>query len=112
MSTDTTLYSIYRSNRVLLPHLMSKYYDWGMPLIEVIRCVTETPAKHIGMLGKIGTFASGAWGDAVIMEIRDQATTFTDKFGNVAHGSHLFFPLCTVVEGNVAFRSMDFLPEG
>ncbi len=112
MSTDTTLYSIYRSNRVLLPHLMSKYLDWGMPLVEVIRCVTEAPARHMGMQGKVGTLAPGAWGDAVILELRDQKTTFTDKFGNVAHGQHLFVPLCTIVEGNVAFRSMDFLPEG
>lgn len=111
ISTDTTLYSIYRSNRVLLPYLMSKYYDWGVPLVEVVRMVTENPAKHIGLLGEIGTLAPGAWGDAVIMEIRDEATTFTDKFGNVAHGTHLITPLCTVVEGNIAFRGMDFLPK-
>lgn len=111
ISTDTTLYSIYRSNRVLLPHLMSKYYDWGMPLEEVVRRVTENPAKHIHMEGRIGTLAPGSWGDVVIMEIREQETTFTDKFGNVAHGHRLFVPLCTIVEGHVAFRSMDFLPE-
>ena len=111
ISTDTTRYSIYRSNRVLLPHLMSKYYDWGMPLLEVVRRVTEMPARHFGILGEAGTLAPGAWGDAVILEIRDQETTFTDKFGNVAHGSHLIVPVCTVVEGDVAYRSMDFLPE-
>ncbi len=112
MSTDTTLYSIYRSNRVLLPHLMSKYLDWGMPLMEVIRCVTEAPARHMAMQDEVGTLAPGAYGDAVILEIREQDTVFTDKFGNVVNGEHLFVPLCTVVEGNVAFRSMDFLPEG
>ena len=110
-STDTTLYSIYRSNRVLLPHLMSKYLEWGMPLDEVIRRATENPARHFGILGTVGTLAPGAWGDAVIMEVREQPTTFTDKFGNVAYGTRLFTPLCTVVEGNIAFRSMDFLPE-
>lgn len=110
-STDTTLYSIYRSNRVLLPHLMSKYYDWGMPLEEVVRRVTENPARHIGMLGEVGILCPGARGDVVIMEKRKQKTVFTDKFGNIARGSTLFVPLCTIVEGNVAFRSMDFLPE-
>lgn len=112
ISTDTTRYSIYRSNRVLLPHLMSRYYDWGMPLVEVVRRVTENPARHFGILGEVGTLAPGAWGDAVVLEMREQETTFTDKFGNVAHGSHLIVPLCTVVEGDIAFRSMDFLPEG
>lgn len=110
-STDTTLYSIYRSNRVLLPHLISKYYDWGMPLEEIVRRVCENPAKHIGILGELGTLAPGAKGDAVIMEKRKQKTKFTDKFGNVVFGSTLFVPLCTIVEGNVAFRSMDFLPD-
>lgn len=111
ISTDTTLYSIYRSNRVLLPHLMSKYYDWGMPLVDVIRCVTENPAKHFGVLGEVGTLSEGACGDAVIFEIREESTTFTDKFGNIEHGEHLFVPLCTVVEGNIVFRSMDYLAD-
>lgn len=110
-STDTTLYSIYRSNRVLLPHLMSKYYDWGMPIEEVVRRVAENPARHINMLGVIGTLMPGAKGDVVILEQRKQKTKFTDKFGNVVYGSTLFVPLCTIVEGNVAFRSMDFLPK-
>lgn len=111
ISTDTTKYSIYRSNRVLLPHLMSKYYDWGMPLVEVIRCVTESPAKHFNVLGKVGTLAPGAWGDAVIFDLKEQPTVFTDKFGNIAHGQHLIDPICTIVEGNIAFRSMEFLAD-
>lgn len=111
ISTDTTRYSIYRSNRVLLPHLMSKYYDWGMPLIEVVRRVTEFPAKHFNVLGQVGTLAPGAWGDVVIFDLKEQPTTFTDKFGNVAHGEHLIDPVCTIVEGNIAFRSMEFLAD-
>lgn len=109
ISTDTTRYSIYRSNRVLLPHLMSKYYDWGMPLFEVVRRVTELPAKHFGVLGEVGTLTPGAWGDAVIFDLKEQKTTFTDKFGNITHGKHLIDPVCTIVEGNIAFRSMEFL---
>ena len=111
ISTDTTRYSIYRSNRVLLPHLMSKYYDWGMPLLEVVRRVTELPAKHFGVLGEVGTLAPDAWGDAVIFDLKDQITTFTDKFGNITRGKHLIDPVCTIVEGNIAFRSMEFLAD-
>lgn len=111
ISTDTTRYSIYRSNRVLLPHLMSKYYDWGMPLAEVVRRVTESPAKHFNVLDQVGTLAPGTWGDVVIFDLKEQPTTFTDKFGNVAHGKHLIDPVCTIVEGNIAFRSMEFLAD-
>ena len=90
---------------------MSKYFDWGMPLNEVIRCVTATPAKVLGMEGEVGTLAPGAFGDAVIVDLREQKTTFTDKFGHRLHGEHLFAPVCTVANGNIMWRSIDFLPE-
>jgi len=109
ISTDLTQYTIYRTNRVLLGHAMAKYYDFGMPLNEVIRAVTETPAKVMEMYGSIGTLAPGAYGDVTIFEKRDQSVEYTDKFGNREQGKTLFAPMCTIVNGSIAWRSIDFL---
>lgn len=111
ISTDLTQYTIYKTNRVLIGHAMAKYYDFGMPLNEVIRAVTETPAKVMEMYGEIGTLAPGSFGDVTIFEKRDQDVEYTDKFGNRAQGKTLFAPLCTVVNGSIAWRSIDFLVE-
>ena len=43
-------------------------WNSGMPLKEVLRCVTETPAKSREDEGKIGTLKPGAFADVAIFE--------------------------------------------
>ena len=46
---------------------MSKMLHLGMPLMEVVRAVTATPAKVIGWEGKIGHLAVGAVADITVL---------------------------------------------
>ena len=48
---------------------MSKFIGLGMPLGEVVRAVTATPAKLLGR-ADLGTLAPGAVGDATVLELR------------------------------------------
>lgn len=49
---------------------MTKMLMIGMPLAEVIRASTSTPAKSIGYAGKIGTLQVGLEADVAVLEIR------------------------------------------
>ena len=49
---------------------MTKMLMVGMPLAEVIRASTSTPAKAIGYADKIGTLKVGLEADVVVLEIR------------------------------------------
>jgi hypothetical protein len=49
---------------------MTKMLMVGMPLAEVIRASTSTPAKAIGYADKIGTLRVGLEADVAVLEIR------------------------------------------
>ena len=57
----------------MLPTAMSKLLHLGMPLTEVIRATTTTPASVINMQGQIGTLLPGARGDVATFAL-DQGT--------------------------------------
>lgn len=49
---------------------MTKMLMVGMPLADVIRASTSTPAKAIGYADKIGTLEVGREADIAVLEIR------------------------------------------
>lgn len=57
----------------MLPNAMSKLLHLGMPLIEVIRATTATPALVLNMQGQIGTLVPGARADVATF-VLDQGT--------------------------------------
>jgi dihydroorotase len=52
-----------------LPTVMSKFLHLGMPLTEVIRAVTSTPAKAIGWESKIGSLTPGKEADVTVLKL-------------------------------------------
>ena len=76
----------------------------GMPLMEVIRCVTETPAKALGMEGRIGTLKPGAWGDIAVLKIADGSFPFNDTMGHVRTGRQLLYPVATFADGMMVYQ--------
>jgi predicted amidohydrolase len=87
---------------------MSAYLALGMPLADVLRAVTATPAKLMHMEGQIGTLAPGALADVAIVKLADHPMTFQDQFQNVVQGDRLFVPMLTVKAGRKAFVRIDF----
>ena len=82
-----------------LPGVMSTFLALGMTVTDVIRTVTEAPARAVGLAGALGTLAPGAAGDATVLEIEEGDFTFADAAGHEIKGSRRFVPVLTVRAG-------------
>lgn len=96
---------IYCSNRVKGPvyglaQVMSKFLMLGMPLQQVIDCVTVNAARMLGMPNK-GRMAIGADADLSIFDISDEPQTVLDSEGETAICKQNIIPLAVVVAGEV-----------
>ena len=68
---------------------------------EAISRVTSVPAEVIGMKGEVGTLAKGAFGDAVVFELREGAFGLEDSRGEVRTGRQNLVPVAVVKGGRV-----------
>lgn len=110
ISSDATFITLHTEPVISLPHLLSKYLNMGMSLMDVIRCATTTPAKLCRMEGKLGTLKPGAYGDVTVMKIEDREVTFRETAkpdSPVMKGTKYMLPRLTVIKGVPAFRSPD-----
>ena len=80
----------------------------GMSLNEVVRAVTQTPAKLMGMEGKIGTIKAGAFADITVMKLEDREYTFVDSYGNSLPADKIMIPQFTMKNGKTRYRQIDF----
>lgn len=91
-----------------LPYVMSKYLGLGMKLTDVVRAVTETPAKQLGLSGKAGTLAEGAFGDLVVCKCVEAAPVFLDNFQKTMTGDQMLVPLMTIKGGEILYCQTNF----
>lgn len=94
-----------------LPFVMAKYLTLGMTIQQIAKCVTETPAKLLGMSGKIGTLAEGAYADIAILKMVKKKQVYWDSVKNPStaiEGDVTLVPQMTMIGGTVAFRTNDF----
>lgn len=108
ISTDLITFSAYQERLFSLPVVMTRLMTLGMPLYEVVRAVTENPAKLFGLEGKIGTLAPGANADLMVMKIEDRDYTFVDSYGNSLPARQIMIPQYTMLSGKTRFRQIDF----
>ena len=92
-----------------LPYVMSTYMACGMSLVDVLRCVTATPAREMGMDGKIGTLRPGSRADVTVLELDETPHMIKDFRGSEPVASKgLFMPMMTVKDGDIMHMRMDF----
>ncbi len=84
-----------------LAAVVTKFLHLGMPLDDAIARVTSVPADTILMPDKIGTLAPGAWGDAVLLELRTGEFMLEDSSGEVRNSAHKLIPVVVVKNGRV-----------
>lgn len=96
------------NNGKSLTFVMAKYLELGMPLMEVLRCVTETPAKCMNMEGKIGTLKPGAYADVAVFRMIDKKAVHRDCNNVAFETSRLLVPQLVMVDGEPAFCQADF----
>lgn len=82
-----------------LPGVMSTFLALGMSVGDVVRAVTDAPARVIGQAGVLGTLAPGAAGDAAVLALEEGRFTFGDAAGNEIPATRRFVPVLTVRDG-------------
>lgn len=90
------------------PSILSKLVSMGMPLREAVRAVTETPARAMGMRGRIGTLAPGACADVAVMRLKERSVTYRDFSGAEWTAGQVFVPQMTIADGSIVFCQTDF----
>ena len=86
-----------------LATVVTKFLHLGMSLDDAIAKVTAVPAETILMSDKIGTLSLGAWGDAVIFELRKGDFQLIDSHGEIRMGNQKLSPV-TVIKGGQVYR--------
>ena len=84
-----------------LASVVTKFLHLGLSMDEAISRVTSVPAEVIGMKGEEGTLAKGAFGDAVVFELREGAFRLEDSRGEVRMGRQNLVPVAVVKGGRI-----------
>jgi dihydroorotase len=84
-----------------LATVVSKFLHLGMGLDEAIAKVTVVPAQVLLMSEQIGTLRVGAWGDAVVFDLREGQFQFMDTHGQMRIGRRKLVPVAVVKGGRV-----------
>jgi dihydroorotase len=79
---------------------MSKFLGLGMPLQDIIRAVTATPARLLRR-PDLADLSEGSTGDASVMRIAKGEFAFKDSLGQTRIYAERFAPVCTVVDGKL-----------
>ncbi len=84
-----------------LPETASKLLNLGIPLEEIVRQTTSTPAAAIGRSGDLGSLQVGRVADLAAFVVREGEFTFADVHGQREAGRLRIDPALTVREGKV-----------
>jgi len=85
---------------VSLARTMSKVLLLGLPLEEVVRAVTFTPARALRLdADGFGSIALGRPAHVTVFRMRDQAIALEDAEGEVREARHWIEPLAVYVDG-------------
>lgn len=109
LSTDLTVKTLWKDPVVALPYILSKYMALGCGLSKTLAAATCTPARLMGLEGKIGTLAPGAFGDVAIFKIEERPVAFPDAFKKTVNGNALLVPQMTVRDGRILYRNLSFI---
>lgn len=79
---------------------MSKFLSLGMPLNDIVRSVTETPARILGR-PDLGDLSVGSTGDATVVRIEEGRFNFVDVVGEEMIGQKQFALDSIVLDGKL-----------
>ena len=101
-STDWTVDGLPQV--VDLPNVASKFLMLGMPLNQVIACMTSNPSKMFPVFKDRGTLRVGAAADVAVLELREGSFDFLDNYEGKRTGKLRLFPIATVYGGKVVSK--------
>ena len=91
-----------------LPLVISKYLALGLDLPDIIRAVTEAPAKLMGLEGEIGTLKAGARADIAIFDMKNHRHVQKDFCDDEISCDQLLVPQLTMMAGEIQYCQSDF----
>ena len=104
ISSDSTKTTYQTSNLMRdLSFVMSKMWNMGMPLHDVIRSVTVTPAELLGEPERIGALKEGYEADIAICRRAEENVIFEDSDGERLEGTKLLIPEMTIKGGEIVY---------
>jgi len=105
ISSDATP-ATYHKDRTMwdLSYVMSKFMSLGMPLPDVLRAVTMTPAKQLGLSGLLGTLEVGRNADIVLCRMDNDSVDFRDSDGNTHTGPRGLVPTTVFRCGEIVYQ--------
>lgn len=106
ISTDLTCKTLYKDPVFSLPYIMSKYLLLGMPLYDIVKAVTMTPASL--MKNKTGSLTKGEKADVAIFALENKPVIFTDTQKQQRVGKQVLVPELTICKGEIVYRSILF----
>jgi dihydroorotase len=107
ISSDSVAFSLYGAKVFNLPYVMTAYLGLGAPLMEILRAVTATPARLMGLAGQIGTLAPSAQADVAIFDLREQPITIKDAYGDSVTSDHRFVLQSCLKAGRMVYANME-----
>ncbi|MDE0638383.1 MAG: amidohydrolase/deacetylase family metallohydrolase [Candidatus Poribacteria bacterium] len=102
ISSDLHVYNINGPVYDLV-NVVNKFLYLGMSLDDALAKVTSIPADTILMPGQVGTLAAGAWGDAVVFEMREGEFQLVDARGKAKICRQKLEPI-VVIKGGKVYR--------
>ena len=97
---STDLEVVGRTEQVFdLPTVMSKFLILGMPLNQVIACVTSNAARSFREFHDYGTLRKGAAADITILELTKGTFDFVDNYKGTRMGTQKLVTRAVVVAG-------------
>jgi dihydroorotase len=90
------------------PVLLSKYLALGMDLMTILKAAIATPARLMGMEGKIGCLTPGASADIAIFDLRNKDYVVKDFKDDKLECHQLLVPELTMIDGEIQYCQTDF----
>lgn len=84
-----------------LPNVLSKFLLLGMPLTEVLACVTSRAARTFSELSAYGSLREGAVADVAVLEMTEGVFEFVDNYQGTRTGSQRLVTRAVVYGGRV-----------
>lgn len=91
-----------------LPYIMSKFLALGMELPQIVKRVTENPAKLMGYSGELGSMQPGYLADAAVFKVKEGDFTFIDADSQKLMGKQMLIPMAAVKSGRLIYKNMEF----
>ena len=104
ISTDLTMTSATKGPVWDLPTTMTKLLHFGLPLEEIIRRSTSSPAKIMGYEGTVGTLKPGANADVSVFELRDGNFELRDSDGDTIMAKRRLLAQLVLKDGRVWYE--------